>query len=263
MPRRGRPVVLVTRADEPDAIFSNRLAGRNIDVEWMPTIAVVPPEQPRLLDAALTRLAAFDWIVFTSRHAVDAVVNHPLWRNAWNAPTPMRLRLAAVGPVTARRLVQRGYPPDIELDEGGGARLAAAIVAVHGGTLTGVRLLWPGSSMARREFADQVRVAGGWLTEVVAYRTVAIAPDRATSVLRHVHARVFDAVAFFSPSAASSLAAAVGRGSLACLSGHTLVASIGPTTSSALRALGAPPDLEAPLHTALSLADGLAQRLVP
>ncbi len=41
----------------------------------VPTIEIVPPESYESLDRALTRLDDFEWIVFTSAHAVEVSVN--------------------------------------------------------------------------------------------------------------------------------------------------------------------------------------------
>jgi len=261
MPPHRRPVVVVTRADAPEGPFTERLAAAGVDVEWLPAISVLPPEDPGPLDEAIARVAAFDWIVFTSVHAVDAVVCHHGWRAAWPDADGWRPRLAAIGPATAGRLAERGHAPALEAADAGGAGLASVLLAASGGSLEGVRVLWPCSSIARRTFADEVASRGAALTEVVAYRTVPASAGLAAGVFRRLGTHEIDAIAFFSPSAASSLAAAAGGGTLAALAGRTLVASIGPATSAALRSLGAPPDLEANPHTAEAMAAGLAQRL--
>jgi uroporphyrinogen-III synthase len=262
MPRSGRPVVVVTRPDAPDEAFAGVLASRGVAVEWVQTVAVVPPDEPEPLDAALAQLAAFDWVAFTSAHAVDAAVGHPRWRDAWQGGAGRTPRLAVVGPSTGARVAAWGYQPDLEAAEASGAGLAAALVAAHGGALPGVRILWPCSQIARPGFPDAVRAAGAALTPVVAYRTVPVPPAHVAALRDDLAAGVIDAVAFFSPSAAASLADALGTsGSLAALRGRTLVASLGPGTTAALHALGAPPDLEAHPHTAAALAASLAARL--
>ncbi|MCK7510080.1 MAG: uroporphyrinogen-III synthase [Desulfobacterales bacterium] len=147
---------------------------------------------------------------------MDAVVSHPGWRAAWPGAGASRPRLAAIGPATAGRLAERGHAPALEAAEAGGEGLASALLAASGGSLEGVSVLWPCSSIARRTFADEVASRGAALSEVVAYRTVPAPADLAAGVFRRVRAREIDAVAFFSPSAASSLAAAAGGGSTRC-----------------------------------------------
>jgi uroporphyrinogen-III synthase len=259
MTRPERPVVVVTRADEPGVEFERVLASRGVSVEWAQTVTIAPPAEPWLLDAALARLGSFDWVAFTSAHAVDAVVAHPRWSDVWRATQARRSRLAVVGPATAARLTRAGHTSDLEAVETSGAGLASALIADHGGTLQGVRVLWPTSDIARREFADRLEAAGATLITVVAYRTVPVRSARVATLARDIEAGAVDAVAFFSPSAAASLASAMGTGNLSVLAGHTLVASLGPSTTSTLRTLGAPPDIEAQPHTALALAASLAR----
>lgn len=69
------------------------------------------------------------------------------------------------------------------------------------------------------------------------------------------------AVTFLSPSSARGLAAAAGAADLSFLAGRTAIASIGPTTSAALSALGAPANVESPERTADSLARALMRWL--
>lgn len=257
----GRPVVVVTRADEPGAEFERVLTSRGVSVEWAQTVAIAPPAEPWLLDASLARLGSFAWVAFTSAHAVDALTAHPRWGDAWRATQTRKPRLAVVGPATAARLSRVGHMHDLEAADASGSGLASALIAAHGGTLQGIRILWPTSDIARREFADRLDAAGASLTTVVAYRTIPVASARAATLARDIEAGMVDAIAFFSPSAAVNLAAAMGASTLSMLAGHTLVASLGPSTTATLHTLGAPPDIEAQPHTALALAASLARHL--
>ena len=66
-----------------------------------------------------------------------------------------------------------------------------------------------------------------------------------------------DCVTFLSPSGAAALAALMPGETLSALARLAVVASVGPTTSAALAALGAPPAVEAPSRTAGGLATAL------
>jgi uroporphyrinogen-III synthase len=109
--------------------------------------------------------------------------------------------------------------------------------------------------------ADALRASGAHLTEVVAYRTLVAEPTTAGAFLRLLERGEIDAVTFMSPSSAQGLARALCRESLSVLAEHTLVASVGPTTSEALRELGAPPRAEARTRTAAGLADAVVRAL--
>jgi uroporphyrinogen-III synthase len=261
MPREGCPVVMATRADGPGGEFEQVLRQRGIGVEWVRTIAVAPPEDAPALESAIARAASFDWVAFTSAHAADMVLAHPAWRDAITAACDGRPRLAAVGPATAAKLAEHGHAPDLVASDEGGSGLAESLIAAHAGSLRGVKILWPCSAIAHREFPDRVASAGAALTTVVAYLTVPVPLARPDEMMRDLTDGTIDAVAFFSPSAALALAVAAGGGSLAPLAGRTIVASLGPSTTSTLLSLGAPPDIEARPHTARALASSLADRL--
>jgi len=258
----SRPVVAVTREEGAEGALGRALRARGFDVLPLATVAVEPPTDPASLSTARELLDRFDWLVFTSGHAVDAFVGHPSWRDLWNG-LAVRPRLAAVGPATAEHLAKAGLAVDLLPEAAGAGALAEALIAQHGGSLRGVRVLWPRSDIARRELPDRLRAAGAEVSEPVAYRTVPARPDGLGDFRARLETGGVDAVALLSPSAAEGLAAALGTRDLRALAQHTVVASIGPTTSAALRSLGAPPDVEAAPSTAEGMADALARHHRP
>jgi uroporphyrinogen-III synthase len=103
--------------------------------------------------------------------------------------------------------------------------------------------------------------AGTSLVAPVAYRTVAVAPPGLATFCRDLETGRVDAVAFLSPSSARALAKAMPTGTLSWLAGRAIVASIGPSTTAMLKALGAPPDVEPRERSAASLADAICAAL--
>jgi uroporphyrinogen III methyltransferase/synthase len=202
-----------------------------------------------------------DWLVFTSRHAVEAVFSRRPW--AALRSERGRPRIAAVGERTAELVLEQGAPADLVPPVPGASALVKALLDAEGGSLAGRRVFWPRSDIARRELADGLAAAGASVVEAVAYRTVPASPADLESFRTDLHAGGIDAVCFLSPSAAEGLASAFGSDDLAPLRGHCLVASLGPTTSEALARLGAPPDVEAAQVSARSLATALLARLTP
>jgi len=257
----ARPLVVVTRrrtTADPLALF---LEDGDAQVLWLPTTTVLPPLDEAALDAALDRLPVTDWLVFTSRHAVEAVCARQAW--AGRLLEGRRPRVAAVGERTAALLAQKGVPAEVVPDTPGASGLVAALVSAEGGSLAGRLVLWPRSDIARRELATGLAAAGATVVEAVAYRTVPTPPEDVESFRDALHSGRVDAVCFLSPSAAEGLASALGSEDLAALRGCCLVASLGPTTSAALASLGAPPDVEAAEVDARSLAAAVLARLHP
>ncbi len=258
---KATPLVAVTRAEEGVGILARALAARGCDVFAVPVVAFEPPEDWTPLDEALAREDAYDWLVVTSPHAAGVLASRPAWDTLRRRPTPA---VAAVGPRTAVRLAGFGVRASLVAEEAGAAGLARALAQRVGkadGSLAGLRFLWPHSDRARRELPDALRTAGATVTEVVAYRTVPAEPTTAGAFRRLLERGEIDAVTFMSPSSAHGLAHVLGCAELSVLARHALVASVGPTTSEALRELGAPPRAESRTRTAAGLAEAVVSAL--
>src|SRR3712207_2607721 len=106
LPLRGRRV-LVTRAEEQAAAFMRRLRDLGADVVACPTIAIAPPENWAQLDAAVSRLSSYDWIIFTSVNGVRFFWER-LHALGGSTDALARLQIAAIGPATAAAVAEQG-----------------------------------------------------------------------------------------------------------------------------------------------------------
>jgi uroporphyrinogen-III synthase len=253
---RSAPCIVITECEGPGATLAANLREAGAEVWMLPTVAHGPASDPAPIDAALNRLPEYDWVAFTSARAVEPVCGHRAW-SAWPWTTAARPRIAAVGPMTAAALRYRGLQAALCPDEPGARALARAMIAWHGGSMSGCTVLWPRSDIARPDLADAIGAAGADLVAPVVYCTRPNVPANAADVLRAIDAGRIDCVAFLSPSAAINLAALLPGGTLALLGRSTLVASVGPSTSAALASLGAPAAIEARARTAGDLAAAL------
>jgi uroporphyrinogen-III synthase len=253
------PLVVSTREAQPDDGFARVLRDAGVECIAMPTIRIGPPQDPAPLAAAIGRLGSTRWILFTSAQAVGALCGHARWADTWHAVTA-RPRIAAVGPATAARVQAFGLNCDLVPAQSSGRGLAAALAASDG-SLSGAHVLWPRSDVARRDLPEALAAAGAIVSEPEAYRTVTVRPDALATFTERLDAGHIEAVAFFSPSAAAGLAEALGEGTLRRLAGHTEVASIGPSTSAALDALGAPAAIHADVRTGPGLATAILGHL--
>lgn len=238
-------VVVVTRERERAGSLAGALGARGARPLLFPAIATAPPDDPGPLDRAVAQRADYDWIVFTSANAVQAVRDR-LSRSgsAWGD----RPRLAAVGEPTAVALVASGAAavriPGVFL----GSRIAEVL-----GPLAGCRVLLPQADIARAETAAALRAGGAMVDEVVAYRTVGADPD---PVAREALARGVDAVTFTSPSTVRHFVTLAGPDGLAAAR-KAVIACIGPTTGAAAQAAGFPAPLEAEPSTVGGLVEVL------
>ena len=226
MSRSTKPVV-VTRDEGADGPLSRELVRLGLKVLQWPAVSVRTGAADALR-AALERPQSFDWIVFTSRHAVAAVLAL--------RPEPVPgVRIAAVGRATAQVLRQRGWPVDLVPEEASSAALVAAFATLL--EARGARVLYPASSRALPTLAAGLGQLGAQVTQIEAYRTEGSALD--VGACRELIARgAVGAVTFASPSAVGELAAALGHETFGRLLRQAPPVAIGRTTARALQAHG-------------------------
>ncbi|MBM4018286.1 MAG: uroporphyrinogen-III C-methyltransferase [Planctomycetes bacterium] len=241
-PLFGRRIV-VTRARAQASDLAASLEALGAEVVEAPAIRIEPASDPRPLRDAARRAAGFDWIVFTSVNGVDAYFD-ALAAEGLDARALAGRRIAAIGPATAARLMGRGIRADLQPDPFTGAAVAKALAAR--GRLAGVRILLPRADIAPKELADALAAQGAAVCEVAAYRT---APEAggAEAVREGLAGGTIDWLTFTSSSTVKNLLGAVGA--QAVRGSRVRVASIGPTTSAALREAGLEPHVEAGEHT--------------
>lgn len=211
--------VWVTRDEPPDGPLSTALLGAGLEVHHEPVL-----KRAVLTDAykEIAALTADDWLVLTSVFAVHAVAGAP-------ARVP---QVAVIGQASRRAAEARGFRVAL-ISPGGGA---SSLFRELFGRALPATVCYPRSSEARIPHVP----VGVRLVCPVLYETVP-RPFR-RSLLQEV-----EIVAVTSPSAVR----AVGPVDLR-------FASIGPTTSAALRDIGAAPWVEAPQPSFESLAAAIA-----
>lgn len=224
--------VLVTRPREQSAEFVALLEAAGAEPIEAPMISIAPPHDWVALDDACRQCGQFDWIVFSSGHAVEAFIER-LRASPLDLRALKGVQLCAVGPSTAERLARLGLKVDLVPTE---SRAEAVVQAmVDSGPVIGKRVLLPRSDIGREVIAEELRKRGAAVKEVVAYRTVAVDPERdgGPDIYRMLLERTIDVVTFTSPSAVRTFVELLGTEPAADLLRTTLVASIGPVTAEA------------------------------
>ena len=219
--------VVVTRDEPPDGPLSSELRGLGLTVLSWPALRVLPPADPRALDAALARVREFDWIAFASRHAVEAVA-------ARRAAPPPGLAVAAVGARTAEALREHGWRADAVPERPSAAELLAVLAPR---IARGTRVLSPASARALPTLADGLRALGAEVCEVEAYRIEPGALDvRACRAC--IDREPIGAVTFTSPSGVEELDRALGHEYFERLLAGCQSVALGATTGRALAERG-------------------------
>ena len=245
--------VLVTRALQQASALAAALEREGASVVVVPAIEIAPPFSYCGLDAALSALRSFDWVVFASANAVEATVNRLRRLGIMSEPK----RVAAVGPSTARAVVELGLAATVDLAPE--RFVAEALVEALMPQVAGAAVLVVRAADTRQVLADGLRAVGAEVTEAIAYRTVM--PVEAAQALRAALEGGLDAATFTSGSSVHHLALLLAE--LGCvLPDGVVTVSIGPITSQTMRDKGWRVDAEAREATLAALVEALAARFL-
>ena len=225
MPLHGRRI-LVTRPRDRAGALSQKLRALGAEVWEYPCIETVPLVPCPAMEASLENLKEYEWLVFTSPAGVEAFGSQMRKWN-WDGRNLAGIRLAALGPGTARALSVLGlrsdYMPDVydaaHLGQGLPARGRVLILRAAQGSpaLT--------EALARRTIAYD---------DIAVYRTVLPAgPDAALA--QALEKGTLSAVTFTSASTVRGFLQAAGA--RADLSGLTALC-IGHQTAAEARRYG-------------------------
>jgi len=229
----GEKIVMVTRAAAQSGELCEELNARGARVKILPLVSFSPTENYDALDAALTGIETFDWVLFTSVNAVQAVERRGNELNRGLDRAVKLPRAAAVGPVTADAAEAAGFSVEHVAADHSGAGLAREL----GEELRSKKVFLPRSDRANPELPAALRRCGALVTEVVAYRNL---PPSTTDreKLHETLRNGVDSILFYSPSAVQNFLELLGRERLDTLQGRVLMVAIGPTTANALSAAG-------------------------
>ncbi len=232
--------VLVTRAAEDAPALAHALGRAGFEP------VVVPLVQRHWNINAVAEVAenhpTVDWVLITSGTAAEVIATAcpGAWRHA---------RWAAVGPASASRLRQLGLPVYMVPPRA----TAGDLVAALGPDLQGCTIVYPRADLASPATAEDLRLMGATVVDVVAYintaprghveRLAATLPVHGTTLL--------------SGSAARRIAEATSDHA-----GLGQVVAIGPSTAAAARDLGLPVHVVAEPHSIRGVVEALARLLV-
>lgn len=223
-----------------------------LTVEEHPLISFAPPESWVPLDSALTELASFGSIAFTSPRAAQAVVQRSSEIGVRWPPVGDRPALWAVGAGTRAALggvaaQVREPEPNVSGDSAAAAILARAMLASG----AAAPVLFPCGENRREELPTILRQHGVEIREVVCYRSVLASCSQAGMALSR--GRI---VVVASPSVMQLLAAASNPGE------RPRIVAVGPTTAAAARAVGWPPAVVAEEPSTQGVAAAITSLLV-
>lgn len=248
----GRTVV-VTRAAAQAQRFTELLEASGARVIEAPAIVIGPPASWEPLDAALSALDTFTWVVFTSTNGV-LMVDRRLATLRLGWPALSSRRVAAIGPATADALREHGVRVDVVPAE---YRAEGLVARLRPRLTAGDRVLLPRAAQTRDVLVTALRELGVHVTEVAAYATRK-AEGGAPRLAEALAAGAIDAVTFTSSSTARNFAEAFSDDERRAWRGRVAVASIGPITAATAAEYGLTTDIMPAEYTIPALARAIA-----
>ncbi len=248
LPLFGRKIV-VTRAADQAVELSERLRALGADAIELPVISLEAPADPGPLDRAIENLAGYDWLIFTSVNGVRFFLNR-LDHSRYDLRS-LKARICAIGPATRKAIEDLHLKVNLMPEEYVAESLVKAFAPEN---VAGKRVLLPRAAVARDVIPAELAKLGAQVDVVEAYRNVV--PSNASARAQAIFAaeKKPDWITFTSSSTVKNLLAITGREALE----GVCIASIGPVTSSTLRAHGLDVDAEAKQFT----LDGLVEAIL-
>lgn len=246
--------VLLTRPREQGERTASLLREQGADPVVMPTIEIGPPADFAPLDRALSELATYDWVAFTSENGVART-----WERLASLGRDARAfgssKLAAIGPGTAAALKAHGLTADVMAKEFRGEGLTRAMLDSMGERRGRVVVLR--AKEAREVLPDALREAGCHVDVIAAYETHSVSRARIDAIADVLDRAAVDAITFTSASTVRSVCDALGARAPTLLA-KVKVVSIGPITSDAATERGVRVDATAAEHSLPGVIAALA-----
>ena len=244
--------ILVGRARHQASALSSGLRELGAEVVEIPFIEIRKPRSYKRLDAALKKLNEYDWLILTSANGVEAMWQR-LGKLRLTKKQLAHLKIAAIGPATKKAIEKRGIKVNVVPEE----YVAESVVESLRDQVAGKRMLLARAKVARDVIPRELRKLGAKIDVAEAYETVI--PQSSRARLRAIlkdSKRCPDVITFTSSSTVRNFVALLGKNPR--LAGIRF-ASIGPVTSSTLRELGLPVDVEATEYTIPGLIHALVR----
>jgi uroporphyrinogen III methyltransferase/synthase len=241
--------MVVTRAREQAAEFSQKLAGLGADVLEIPMIKQAQTENKQDIVDAMLSLNSYDWLVFTSANGVTAFFDL-FFKHFRDLRDLGGAKIAAVGPATAEKLRALHLQVDAMPEESVGKKIAEALAKHSSIENSKICLLRAGE--ANGDLLQALEEFGAIADDIAVYNTVA-ETEHVSGVVEDFLERGADWVTFTSGSTVRFFDERFNLPKLLKQFPQMKLASIGPETSKALRALGLEPKIEAKEHTSEGL----------
>ncbi|MBN2038457.1 MAG: uroporphyrinogen-III C-methyltransferase [Spirochaetes bacterium] len=242
LPLFGKKIV-VTRTRQQASALSSALYSLGAKTVELPTIEIKRKDDLTDLIDAVRNIEKYSWIIFTSQNAVNIFFD-VLKENDKDARCMHSLKIAAIGPATAKELEHYFIKPDLIPSK----YVAEEIVAeMSKEDINGKSILLPCAAEARQTLKEGLLELGAEVDRIHIYDTV-VPENMSEELLAEVSSA--DMITFTSSSAVKNFSKIANKT-------DTRIACIGPITADTASGLGYNPDIVASEYT----IDGLVQAI--
>jgi len=231
-PLMGKRIV-VTRAREQASDLVKLLSDLGAECLECPTIRVAPPDDWKSLDAAIDKIASYDWLVFTSVNGVNYFFKR-LFAQGKDVRALSKLNTAVIGPATEKRLFNFGLKSDIVPKS---YRAESIIEAFSNEDINGKKILLPRAKEARPILPVELTKMGAFVDEATSYYTKEV-PDSADLLLKRLKEGTIDLITFTSSSTVKNFKAILPDNIFDSQMKDITIACIGPITADTAKSLG-------------------------
>jgi uroporphyrinogen III methyltransferase / synthase len=221
--------IVVTRTRDQASDLVAKLEEHGAECLEYATIQIEPAQDYQIFDAAMTTIAQYQWILFTSLNAVTYFFQR-LFHLGLDSRHLAGAKIAAVGRATAEKLLQYGIKADLIPEQFTGEGLARALVQTQVG---GNRILLPRAMRAAELLPETLTDAGATVTVAPVYRNVP-PPGLGDELRQQLLNGTIDMVTFTSSSTVTNFLAmlkADSKDELKRLFNKVQIAAIGPVTT--------------------------------
>lgn len=236
--------ILVTRTREQASKLTRQLENLGADVTEFPTIKITAPSDNfKNLDAAISDIKNFEWLIFTSANGVEKFFER-LKNFKLDARALSNAKIAVIGSATAEKLSNFGITADLIPAE----FRAEGLIDALKNSVSGKNILIARAEVARDILPNELKNFGANVTVAAAYKTVSAAEN-----ISEINFGEIDLVTFTSSSTVENFVAAAGVDALKKIK----TAAIGTVTAETLKKFGVTADIVAKEFTIAGLVDAI------
>jgi uroporphyrinogen III methyltransferase/synthase len=242
--------ILVTRTRSQVSRFRSLLEAEGAECVEFPAISILPLEDPSKLDAALSNISSYDWVVFSSSNGVRGV-SERMDALGIDSRAFAGTQVAAVGPATGVTIKELlGISSDLVPDEYVSEAVVSALTNLG---VNGKRILAIRSDLGKDTLEKGLDSAGASVDAIVGYQT--IAPEDSATRAKEAFEAGLDVTTFTSSSGVDNLLNLLDGAT--DLVNATIVACMGPITAARAKERGLNVDVVASERTMESLTQAL------